>query len=121
MLNLKGPYDVVVAADTAWKNQAAQIASLLEQGTEEATQQALALQESLDKAEANYKEKKSLYEKLVSANAPSDVNQLFVPASETPADPEAAKPTDTLTLAEFNKLSPQDRLAFAKRNGKISE
>ena len=118
MLNLKGAYDLQNAAETAWKQQAADIAALLDEGTEEATQKALALQESLDKAEADYQSKKTLYDKLVSANAPSTVNQLFVPASTT--DPKGADaPKDVMTLAEYNALSPKDRLAFANRGGKL--
>lgn len=121
MLDLKGPYDVVNAARAAYESKAAEIAALLGQGTEEATQQALALQETLDKLQADHQEKKSLYEKLVQANSPDNVAKLFVPAnSPTPAE---AKPegVGTMTLVDYNKLSPKDRLAFAKAGGKLTE
>lgn len=118
MIDFKTPLDAVNAADAALKAKAAEIASM---GADELTANAEALQNSLDALQADYDKKLALYQGLVKATAPSAVNQLFVPASETPADPEAAKPTDTLTLAEFNQLSPRDRLAFAKRDGKIQE
>ena len=116
MLNLKPALDAVNAAEATWKNQAQQIADLLGEGKET---EALALQETLDNAEADYQNKLKLYDKLVSANAPSNVNQLFVPATSTTSDPDAQAPKDVMTLDEFNALAPKDRLAFAKRDGKI--
>lgn len=121
MLDLKGALDMLMAADAALKLKAAEIADLLSKGTEEATQQALALQESLDTLQADYATKKSLYDKLVKASSPdNDVAKLFVPAS--PMSPEAAdesKPKGVMKLLEYNALSPKDRLAFAKSGGKL--
>lgn len=121
MLDLKGALDMLMAADAALKRKAAEIADLLSQGTEEATQQALALQESLDALQADYAVKKSLYDKLVKASSPdNDVAKLFVPA--TPTSPEAAeenKPKGVMKLSEYNAMSPKDRLAFAKSGGKL--
>jgi hypothetical protein len=120
MLNLKGPYDVVVAAETAWKQKAAEIASLLEQGTNEATEQALALQGSLETLQADYQEKKALYDKLVAANAPSDVAKLFVPAS--PTSPEGDdKPKGVMTRKEFFALTPAAQKKFALTGGKVTD
>ncbi len=121
MLNLKGPYDVVNAAETAWKQKAAEIAALLEEDTEEATQKALALQETLDALQADYNEKKSLYDKLVAANAPSDTNKLFVPASPTTPDADEGQPKGVMKLSEYNAMSPKERLAYAKSGGKLQE
>lgn len=121
MLDLKGPLDVLNAADAALKKQAAEIADLLNAGTEEATQQALALQSTLEALQADYEAKKSMYDRLVKANAPSDVEKLFVPASPTSPEADEVKPKDVMTLAEYNKLHPRERLAFAKRGGKIEE
>lgn len=119
MLNLKGPYDVVNAAEAAWKQKAAEIAALLEQGTDETTQQALALQESLETLQADYEKKKALYDKLVSANAPSSVNQLFVPASPTPPDPEGEKPKGEMKRNEFNALNAVEKRKFALSGGQV--
>lgn len=121
MLDLKGPLDVMNAAKDAWLKKAAEINSLLSQGTEEATQQALALQESLDQLQADYGTKKALYDKLVQANSPgNDVAKLFVPASPTSQDnAEEAKPKNVMSLTEYKKLSPADRLAFAQSGGKL--
>lgn len=119
MIDLKSAYDVVTAAEQAMQSKAGEIVALLDQGTEESKQQALALHESLEKLQADYKEKKALYDKLVEVNTPDNVAKNFVPVSETPSTPEADKPKDVMTLAEYNKLPPQDRLAFAKRGGKL--
>lgn len=120
-INLKGPYDVVNAAEAAWKQKAAEISALLEQGTDEATEQALALQESLDSLQADYEEKKALYDKLVAANAPSDVSKLFVPTSTTPADADEAPNKGVMKRGEYNALTPAERLAFVKSGGKLED
>ena len=120
MLDLKAALDMLMAADAKLKQQASEIADLLNQGTEEATQSALALQPKLDELQADYEAKEALYDRLVKATAPSDVNKLFVPAS--PTSPEAsdeAKPKGVMTLAEFNAMTPRNRLAFANRGGKV--
>ena len=119
MLDLKGPYDAVNAADAALKAKAQEMAALLEQGTDEATHQALALQESLDTLQADYDKKLGMYQSIVKANAPSDIAKLFVPASTTTSEEE--KPKDVMTLAEYNALAPSERLAFAKRGGKLQQ
>jgi len=118
MLDLKGALDMLMAADATLKKQAAEIVGLLSQATDEATQQALALQEPLDKLQADYEAKKSLYDSLVRSNAPSDVAKLFVPASPTSPEADEAK-KDVMTLAEFNALTPRERLAYAQRGGQI--
>lgn len=121
MLDFKSAYDAVNSADAALKAKASEIAALLDQGTDEATNQALALQESLDTLQADYNKKLGLYQSLVKANAPSDVASLFVPASSTEPDANAKseKPKDVMSLSEYNAMPPQDRLAFAKRGGKL--
>lgn len=120
MLNLKGPYDVVCAAEAASKQKAAEIATLLE-GSDEDIKQALALQNSLEDLQADYETKLALYDKLVKANTPSGVNQLFVPASQTPATPDEPKEKGAMKLSEFRKLSPKERMAFSKSGGKLED
>jgi len=120
MLDLKAALDMLMAADAKLKTQAAEIAELLNAGTEEATQNALALQSKLDELQADYEAKQSLYDRLVKANTPSDVAKLFVPASPTSPDAsDEAKPKDVMTLAKFNQMTPRKRLAFANRGGKV--
>jgi len=121
MLDLKGPYDAVNAADAALKAQAAEIAALFEQGTDEATQQALALQEPLETLQAAYDHKLGMYNSLVKANAPSDVAKNFVPVSQTPATPEAEEPKGVMKRADWNALSPIDRAAFLQGGGKLED
>jgi hypothetical protein len=121
MIDLKGPYDVVNAAEAAWKQQAADISALLEQGTDEATQQALKLQEPLDTLQADYEAKLALYQSLVKANAPSDVAKNFVPVSATPATPDASAPVNVMKLQEFQDMTPADRMKFVKGGGKVED
>ena len=116
MLDLKGPYDAVNAADAKLKAQAEIIASLLAEGTDEATAQALALQDSLDTLQADYDRKLGLYQSMVKANAPSDVAKLFVPASPTTSE-EEEKPKNVMKLAEFQNLTPSERMRFVKAGG----
>ena len=121
MLDLKVSQDAVFAADAALKAKAAEIAGLLEMGTEEATQQALALQESLDKLQTNYDASLKLYDGLKKANSPSDVAQNFVPVSNTSPTPEAEKPKGVMKRVEFEALKPNARLAFSKAGGKLED
>jgi len=119
MLDLKSPYDAVNAADAALKAKAQEITALLDQGTDEATLQALALQEPLDSLQADYDQKLALYQSMVKANAPSDVAKLFVPAS--PTTPEEENPKDVMKLQEFQNLSPSDRMKYIKGGGKVED
>lgn len=122
MLDLKGPIDMLMAADAALKTKAAEIAALLSQGTEEATQQALALQGSLDALQADYAAKKDLYEKLVKASSPdNDVAKLFVPASSTPSNADEAKDKGVMTRSEWKVLDASARQEFLRNNGKLIE
>ena len=124
-IDLKGPLDAVNAARDTRDQTAARVAAWLaeKQGTEEMTMEALALQnESLDNAEQTYESLLATYDKLVKANQPSDTAKLFVPATSTTSDPDAQPaPQNVMTLAEFNALTPHERLAFAKRGGKVQE
>lgn len=122
MLNLKPALDAVNAAEAAWKTKAAEVADWIEQkqGTDELTSEALALQnKSLDDAEADYKNKKALYDRLVQANAPSNVNQLFVPASPTP--PDGNEKPRAMKRSEFFALSPAEQKKFALNGGKVED
>ena len=115
MFDFKTPLDAVNTADAALKAKASEIANM---GADELTANAEALQKSLDDLQADYDKKLALYQGLVKATAPSSVNHLFVPASPNATDP-AETQASVMTLAEYNALSPVDRLAFAKRGGKL--
>lgn len=120
MIDLKAPLDAVNAAREARDKVAADVAAWIAEkaGTDEMTSDALALQtEALDKAEQKYTDLLATYQKLVNANKPSDVAQLFVPAATTA--PEDEQPKDVMTLDEFNAMKPSDRLAYAQRGGKV--
>jgi len=119
MLDLKPYHDAVLAADAEVKVVANQIDTLFREGTDEAKNSALALQETLDTAQAKYDAATKLYESMKKSSQSSNVAQNFVPVSTTSPTPEAEAPKNVMTLAEYNALSPQDRLAFAKRGGKL--
>ena len=119
MLDLKPYQDAVLTADAEVKNVANQIDTLFREGTDEAKNSALALQDTLDTAQTKYDAAAKLYEAMKKSSQPSDVAQNFVPVSQTSPTPEAEAPTNVMTLAEYNALSPVDRLAFAKRGGKL--
>lgn len=120
MLDLKAALDMLMAADAKLKTQAAEIAELLNAGTEEATQNALALQSKLDELQADYDAKKSLYDRLVKANAPSDVAKLFVPASPTSPEADEAK-KDVMKRSEWEQLTPTARQDFIRTGGKVED
>lgn len=119
MLDLKGPYDLVEAARVAYESKAAEIADLLNQGTDEATAQALALQDSLDTLQADYESKKSLYAKLVQANQPSNVTALFVPASPTAT--ESDEKPKVMKRSDWDALDFAGRAAFIQGGGKLED
>lgn len=121
MLDLKGPLDVMQKAENAWLQKAGEINALLSQGTEEATQQALALQGSLDDLQADYENKKNLYNKLVQANSPSnDVAKLFVPVSTTPNNADDAK-KGVMKRSEWEALDANARQEFIRNSGKLED
>jgi len=120
-IDLKAPLDAVNAAREAYESKAAEVAAWMaeKQGTDEWTQEALALQtKALDDAEQNYAETKAAYERLVKANQPSDVSKLFVPVTQPSADDE--KPT-AMKRADWQALNPTDREAFIKGGGKLED
>ncbi len=118
MIDLKGPYDVLNKAIEARDQQAAEIAALLSEGTDEAVTQALALRVTLDALQADLDGKKALYDKLVNVNTPSETARMFVPTTPTA---EGEEKPQAMTLAEYNNLTPQERLAYAKSGGKITQ
>lgn len=118
-IDLKAPLDAVNAARESRDKVAADVAAWIAEhaGTEEMTAESLALQnKALDDAEQKHSDLLATYEKLVKANQPSDIAKLFVPAAQTASEEENK---DVMTLDEFNAMQPSDRLAFAKRGGKI--
>lgn len=118
MLDLKAPYDAVNAADAAVKAQAEVIASLLAEGNDESTTQALALQDTLDSLQADYDRKLALYQSIVKANQPSDVAKLFVPATELPSEDESPK---VMKRSDWMALDFSARESFIKGGGKLED
>jgi len=122
MADLKLYLDQVTNAQTAVQSIVNQIDAALQLGTPEGADQALALESQLDEAIAKRSQAEGFYNKIVNAMKTTDLLQNFVPVSETsnaPAD-EQDKPK-VLNLSEYNRLSPRERLAFAKGGGTLEE
>lgn len=121
MLDLKPYQDAAIAADADVQRVAGDIDVLFRKGTDESKEEALALRPALDAAQSKHATALELYESMKKSSQPSSVMQNFVNVSTTAPTPEAEKPKTVMTLAEFTSLSPRERLAFAKRGGKINE
>ncbi len=118
MIDLKSPLDAVNAADAALKQKAAEINDLFAQGTPEAVKQALDMQSALDELQSDYDNKLALYQKLVKANAPSNVAKLFVHAAEANEDEIKNK---TMNRSAFDALDHAARSAFISAGGKVED
>jgi ElaB/YqjD/DUF883 family membrane-anchored ribosome-binding protein len=121
MLDLKPYYDAVVTADADVKRVANDIDTLFREGTDEAKEKALALQEPLDIAQAKFNAATKLYESLKKANTGSDVAQRFVPVSDAPATPEDDESPRMMKRSDWIALSPSDRATFIKGGGKLED
>lgn len=121
MLDLKPYHDAVITADEEVKRVANEINTLFLTGTDEAKVQALALQETLDTAQAKYDAAHKLYESLKKANQSGDIAKNFVPVSPTnPTDEEEHSPT-VMKRSDWIALSHVDRAAFIKGGGKLED
>jgi hypothetical protein len=121
MLDLKPYHDAVLAADAEVQRVANDIDVLFQGETDESKTQALALRPALDEAQSKADEAMKLYESLKKSAQPSNLAD-FVPASQTPIDPETPQePLGTLKLNEFQAMTPAARLKFAKGGGKVED
>lgn len=121
MPNLKPYYDAALAADAEVKRILAEMDAAFNDGTEDGKRKALELRPALDMAQKQAEDANELY---ISMRDASLVNDNTAALFSTPADP--AKESDrvspdreTMSLAEYNAMSPRDRLAFAKRGGRL--
>jgi hypothetical protein len=112
-MNFKAVYDALNAQHEAVLEIMGRIDAHFEA---DETDKALALGEELEAAKAKETEIEELYNSMVESGK-KKVTALFVPASQKAEADEEAK---TMSLDDYNELSPQDRLEFAK-NGKLEE
>ena len=121
MNDFKPHYDRVLSAQAEVQNVLNEIDAAMKLGTPEGEAQALALESKLDEAIAKRDQAQGFYDKVVSAHKASDVALNFVPVSATSATPLEEKPKGNMTIAEYRKLSPKERLSFAKAGGILEE
>ncbi len=87
-------------------------------GTDEGIQAAIDLQPALETAIAAANASNQLYISMRNADqSSSNVASLFVSETNSATEDEPSK--NVKTLAEFNAMSPKERLAFSKAGGKI--
>lgn len=120
MTDLKPYYDRVLNAQAAVQAVVNQIDAAMKLGTKEGEDQALGLEAELDAATAAAESAQKFYNKLLNATKTSNVVQNFVPITDTQNDPdEKPEGVKVMSLAEYNALSPKDRLTFAESGGKL--
>lgn len=123
MPNLKPYYDAALSADAEVKRILAEMDAAFNDGTEDGKRKALELRPALDTAQKQAEDANELY---ISMRDASLVNDNTAALFSAPADPaensdKKGEPSDrvTMSLAEYNAMSPRDRLAFAKRGGRL--
>jgi ElaB/YqjD/DUF883 family membrane-anchored ribosome-binding protein len=120
MQNLKSFYDAALAADADVKRILAEMDSLFSSGTDEGKQNALALRPALEEAKAKAESANQLYVSVRDASLTSDNAAALFSAPPDPGEAsDRAAGKNVKTLAEFNAMSPSDRLAFSKSGGRL--
>lgn len=120
MANLKELFDQAKAASDDLAKLKNEIDTLYNSGSEEDLAKAIELSDSLDETAKKAADLNKLYLSMRDAEQhQADAASLFVNEEGTP-EPEPVEKTQ-LTRAEFNALNPRERLAFAKRGGKLTE
>lgn len=121
MPNLKPYYDAALAADAEVKRILAEMDTAFNDGTEDGKRKALELRPALDKAQKQAEDANELYISMRDASLVNDnTAALFSTVADPAKESDQAKPDrETMSLAEYNAMSPRDRLAFAKRGGRL--
>lgn len=119
-MDFKPFYDRVQTAQAKKQSILNAMNTALQLGTPEGDETAAEMEAQLDAAISEEEKAVALYNKVVAAAKGPNVNEKFVPASETPADPEeeGVNPKE-MTFSEYQALQPRERLAFAKSGGQI--
>lgn len=122
MSDFKALYDRVLLAQAEVQGIVNEIKAAMAKGTDDSAAEAFALESRLDEAIAKRDQAQAFYDKVVKAHQGSEeLMKQFVPASTTPVTPEQEKPKDKMTRAEYNALSPKERLIFAQAGGQLEE
>lgn len=119
-MDLKSFYDRVQTAQAKKQSILNAMNTALQLGTPEGDETAAGMEAQLDAAIADEEKAVALYTKAVNASKGPNVNEMFVPASDQPADPDAEKDEPKeMSFDAYQALHPRDRIAFAKSGGKI--
>ncbi len=118
-MDLKPYYDAVNTANADVQRVAHAIDALFNEGSEESKQKALEMRAALDDAQKKADDAAALYDALKKANRASTVAENFVPTSTAAA--AAAEQPSVMKRAEFEKMTPKERMAFAKANGMLED
>lgn len=115
-VNLKPYYDAALAADAEKQQIMADMDAAFNEGTEEGKAKALELRPALDAAKVKAEEANKLYASMrdASANGTSAPSKFVSDQTEPQVEDDKVK-----TLAEFNALTPAERLAFSKAGGRV--
>ena len=123
MPNLKPYYDAALAADTEVKRILAEMDAAFNEGTDDGKQKALELRPALDEAQRKAKGANELYASMRDASLVNDnAASLFTLPPDLAQNEEKQPATPkSLKLSEYRALDPQQRLAFAKSGGQLTE
>lgn len=115
-VNLKPYYDAALAADAEKQTIMAEMDAAFNEGTEEGKTKALELRPALDAAKVKAEEANKLYASMRDASANSTSAPSKFVSDQTDAE-ESGK--NVKTFAEYQALTPKERLAFSKAGGRI--
>jgi len=122
MPNLKPYYDAAFAADAEVKRILNEMDVAFSDGTPEGKEKALSLRPALDEAQKKAKEANELYASMRDASLVNDnAASLFTAPPDPAKDDQKDASPKVMKRAEFNALTPKDRLAFAKSGGRVED
>jgi hypothetical protein len=122
MSDLKAVYDRVLAAQAERDLIVNEIENEMAKGTPESDQKALELGQKLDEAQKKVTDLEGMYNNMQVIAKAGKINAQFVPVSNTTNEAvQEEKGPKVLNMADYNKLSPRERLEFAKSGGKLEE
>jgi hypothetical protein len=123
MSDFKAVYDRVLQAQADRDVIMNEIETAMAEGTPEGDEKALALRETLDGAQKKVVDLETMYTNMQAVAKAGKIAAQFVPVSSTTTETaiQEEQAEKVMALAAYNQLSPRERLAFAKRGGKIED
>lgn len=122
MQNLKPYLDAAVAADAEVKRILAEMDTAFNDGTEEGKKKALDLRPALEEAKTKAEQSNALYVSMRDASLVQDnAAALFTSPADPAQEDDQAAQAKVMKRADFKALSPEDRLAFSKAGGSLTD